>query len=81
MRSASQDLVPNITSHLRELSDLPRILKEAFHIARSGRPGPVLIDIPKDITAEIGEFVYPNSSIPPVITPTTKGNKRQIEKR
>ena len=46
---------------VRELSELPRILKEAFHIARSGRPGPVLVDIPKDITAEIGEFVYPDS--------------------
>ncbi|HHS92106.1 MAG TPA: acetolactate synthase large subunit, partial [Campylobacterales bacterium] len=44
---------------VRELSELPRILKEAFHIARTGRPGPVLVDIPKDITAEMGEFVYP----------------------
>jgi acetolactate synthase-1/2/3 large subunit len=44
---------------VRELADLPRILKEAFHIARTGRPGPVLVDIPKDITAEVGEFVYP----------------------
>ena len=46
---------------VRDLADLPRILKEAFHIARTGRPGPVLVDIPKDITAEIGDFVYPDS--------------------
>ncbi|HHB93653.1 MAG TPA: acetolactate synthase large subunit [Campylobacterales bacterium] len=65
---------------VRELSELPRILKEAFHIARSGRPGPVLVDIPKDITAEIGEFVYPNSVNIPSYKPTTKGNKRQIDK-
>ncbi len=65
---------------VRKLSDLPRILKEAFHIARSGRPGPVLVDIPKDITAEIGEFVYPDSVNIPSYSPTVKGNKRQIEK-
>ena len=46
---------------VRDITDLPRILKEAFHIARTGRPGPVLVDIPKDITAEVGEFVYPDS--------------------
>jgi acetolactate synthase-1/2/3 large subunit len=46
---------------VRDIADLPRILKEAFHIARTGRPGPVLVDIPKDITAEEGEFVYPDS--------------------
>ena len=46
---------------VRDIADLPRILKEAFHIARTGRPGPVLVDIPKDITAEMGEFIYPDS--------------------
>jgi acetolactate synthase-1/2/3 large subunit len=65
---------------VRELSDLPRIIKEAFHIARSGRPGPVLVDIPKDITAEVGDFVYPKSVDMPSYKPNTKGNKRQIEK-
>jgi len=65
---------------VRELSDLPRIMKEAFHIARTGRPGPVLVDIPKDITAEFGEFVYPDSVDIPSYSPTIKGNKRQIEK-
>jgi acetolactate synthase-1/2/3 large subunit len=65
---------------VRELSELPRIMKEAFHIARTGRPGPVLVDIPKDITAEFGEFVYPESVNIPSYKPTYKGNKRQIEK-
>ncbi len=65
---------------IRELSDLPRIMKEAFHIARSGRPGPVLVDIPKDITAEFGDFVYPDDVKIDSYKPTYKGNKRQIEK-
>ena len=65
---------------VREIKELPRILKEAFHIAKTGRPGPVLVDIPKDITAEIGEFKYPTSVNIPSYKPTTKGNNRQIEK-
>ncbi|NPA60886.1 MAG: acetolactate synthase large subunit [Epsilonproteobacteria bacterium] len=65
---------------VKDLKQLPKILKEAFHIAKTGRPGPVLIDIPKDITAEVGEFIYPESVNIPSYKPTTKGNKRQIEK-
>ncbi len=65
---------------VRELSDLPRILKEAFYIARSGRPGPVLVDIPKDITAEFGEFIYPTEVEIPTYKPSCKGNNRQIKK-
>lgn len=63
-----------------KLEDLPRIMKEAFYIAKSGRPGPVLVDIPKDITAEIGEFVYPSEVNMPTYKPTHKGNDRQIKK-
>ncbi len=62
------------------LEDLPRIMKEAFYIASSGRPGPVLVDIPKDITAEIGEFIYPSEVNIPTYKPTHKGNDRQIKK-
>jgi acetolactate synthase-1/2/3 large subunit len=65
---------------VRSLADLPRILKEAFYIARSGRQGPVLVDIPKDITAEVGEFVYPKEVNIPSYKPTYKGNTRQIDK-
>jgi len=62
------------------IEDLPRILKEAFHIAASGRPGPVLVDVPKDITAEFGDFVYPSEVHIPTYKPNYKGNDRQIKK-
>ena len=65
---------------VRDLADLPRILKEAFYIAKSGRPGPVLVDIPKDITAEFGEFIYPDSVDIQTYKPSCKGNDRQIKK-
>ncbi|CAI6149908.1 MAG: Acetolactate synthase isozyme 3 large subunit [uncultured Sulfurimonas sp.] len=63
-----------------DIKDLPRILKEAFYIARSGRPGPVHIDLPKDITAEIGEFDYDIELDLETYKPHTKGNPRQIKK-
>ncbi|MEN8147151.1 MAG: acetolactate synthase large subunit [Campylobacterota bacterium] len=63
-----------------DAKDLPRVLKEAFHIAATGRPGPVHVDIPKDVTAQIEEFVYPESVDIPTYKPHTKGNKRQIKK-
>lgn len=44
---------------VRKREDLGRIIKEAFYIARSGRPGPVLIDLPKDVMAELGDSQYP----------------------
>ena len=61
-------------------ADLPRILKEAFYIASSGRPGPVHIDIPKDVTAEIAEFDYDINVELETYKPVTKGNPRQIKK-
>jgi acetolactate synthase-1/2/3 large subunit len=63
-----------------KLEDLPRVLKEAFYIANSGRPGPVHVDIPKDITAEMGKFEYPTQVNLPTYKPTTKGNVRQVKK-
>ncbi len=65
---------------VRDVKELPRILKEAFYIARSGRPGPVHIDIPKDVTAQIGTFVYPERISLQTYKPTYKGNPRQIKK-
>jgi acetolactate synthase-1/2/3 large subunit len=57
-----------ITKHnwlVTDVNDLPRIMKEAFYIARTGRPGPVLVDIPKDILNAELEFEYPETvSIP-----------------
>ncbi|MFZ4814551.1 MAG: biosynthetic-type acetolactate synthase large subunit [Phototrophicaceae bacterium] len=55
-----------ITKHnflVTELEDLPYIIKQAFHIARTGRPGPVLVDIPKDIQNAAMEFIYPSGEI------------------
>ncbi|WP_394954162.1 acetolactate synthase large subunit [uncultured Helicobacter sp.] len=65
---------------VKDIKELPRILKEAFYIARTGRPGPVLIDLPKDISGTLGEFVYPDSITLRTYKPTTKGNARQITK-
>ncbi|MCH5313204.1 MAG: acetolactate synthase large subunit [Helicobacter sp.] len=65
---------------VRNIEELPRILKEAFYIARSGRQGPVLVDIPKDVTATLGLFDYPDSIALQSYKPTIKGNPRQIKK-
>jgi acetolactate synthase-1/2/3 large subunit len=54
-----------ITKHnylVRDVEDLPRVVKEAFYIASTGRPGPVLIDLPKDITTDEFEFIYPKKT-------------------
>jgi len=63
-----------------DAADLPRILKEAFYIARSGRPGPVHVDIPKDVTAQIATFDYDIALDLETYKPHTKGNPRQIKK-
>ncbi len=63
-----------------DASELPRILKEAFYIAASGRPGPIHIDIPKDVTAQIAEFDYSKPVELETYKPTIKGNSRQIRK-
>src|SRR5574344_240729 len=65
---------------VNKIEDLPRILKEAFHLAKTGRPGPVHVDIPKDITAQIAEFEYPSEVNMPTYKPTVNYNKRQLKK-
>jgi len=65
---------------VKNAKDLPRILKEAFYIARSGRPGPVHVDIPKDVTAQVAKFSYPEKITMRTYKPTYKGNSRQIKK-
>ena len=65
---------------VKDVKELPHILKEAFYIARSGRPGPVHVDIPKDVTADLGEFEYPKEISLRTYKPTLKGNIRQIKK-
>ena len=65
---------------VNSVEELPRIIKEAFYIARSGRPGPVHIDIPKNVTSRLGDFVYPKEISIPSYKPTYKGNSKQIKK-
>jgi acetolactate synthase-1/2/3 large subunit len=65
---------------IKDIKDLPRILKEAFYIAKSGRPGPVHVDLPKDISAQMGTFHYPENISLPTYRPNVKGNPRQIRK-
>ena len=61
-----------------DVEDIPQIFKEAFHIARSGRPGPVLIDIPKDLQLSEFEFSYPRQVDIPGYKPSRHGHPRQI---
>ncbi|HEX5670225.1 MAG TPA: acetolactate synthase large subunit, partial [Sulfuricurvum sp.] len=63
-----------------DAADLARVLKEAFYLARSGRPGPVHVDIPKDVTAQIANFDYSKDVELETYKPTVKGNARQIKK-
>jgi acetolactate synthase I/II/III large subunit len=72
-----------ITKHsylVRKAEDLPRVIHEAFHIANSGRKGPVLIDIPKDVSAEKTLFQPVNQVNLRGYNPTVQPNKQQVEK-
>ncbi|TDX50932.1 biosynthetic-type acetolactate synthase large subunit [Orenia marismortui] len=71
-----------ITKHnylVQDVKDLARIIKEAFHIASTGRPGPVLIDIPKDILKDKAEFSYPKKINLPGYKPNYDGHELQIK--
>ncbi len=72
-----------VTKHnfiVKDPADLTQVFKKAFYIATTGRPGPVLVDLPKDIlTAEIN-FEYPEEIKIPGYNPTMKGNIRQIKR-
>lgn len=65
---------------VRNINELPKIIKEAFHIATTGRPGPVLIDIPKNITTAEGEFDYEQEVHLPGYQPTIQPNHLQIRR-
>src|SRR5436305_448580 len=72
----------SVTKHnelVMAAEDIPRIVKEAFHIASTGRPGPVLVDVPKDILTAEMEWYWPNSVDLPGYKPNTKGNGRMIK--
>ncbi len=72
-----------ITKHnylVKDVKDLAQVVKEAFHIARTGRPGPVLIDLPVDVQLQKTEFKYPKTVNIRGYKPTYKGHVGQIKK-
>lgn len=73
-----------VTKHnflVNAIDELPKTFKEAFHIARTGRPGPVLIDVPKDVScASLDDYRYPETVSIRSYRPNVVGNRRQIKK-
>ena len=65
---------------VKDINKIASTIKKAFYIAATGRPGPVLVDIPKDITAESAEFLYPKEIHMRSYNPVTKGHLGQIKK-
>lgn len=67
---------------IKHPSEIPTVLKKAYHIATTGRPGPVVVDVPKDMTVpnEKYEYKYPTSVSLRSYTPPTKGHSGQIKK-
>ncbi len=64
---------------VKDIRDLAYIIKKAFYIATAGRPGPVLVDIPKDVQTATTEFKYPDEVHMPSFKPTYRGHIRQIK--
>ncbi len=64
---------------VKDVKDLAQIIKEAFYIAATGRPGPVLIDLPKDVTFAKTDYKYPDKVSIRSYNPTVQGNKWQIK--
>ena len=72
-----------ITKHnylVERVEDLAHIVKEAFHVASTGRPGPVLIDLPKDVQTDEASFHYPEQVRLPGYKPTVQGHPSQIKR-
>ncbi len=65
---------------VKSTEDLPRVIKEAFYIASTGRPGPVLVDMPKDVVVGEADFVYPEKVERRGYNPNIKGHPLQVEK-
>ncbi len=65
---------------VKDVKDLPRVIKEAFHIATTGKPGPVVVDMPKDILSASSTFSYPEKVQLPGYNPNYNGHPKQISK-
>ncbi|MBY0794765.1 acetolactate synthase large subunit [Corynebacterium parakroppenstedtii] len=71
-----------VTKHnfmVTKVEDIPRLIAEAFHLASTGRPGPVLVDVPKDIQNQVAEFQWPVELELPGYRPTTSPHSRKIK--
>jgi acetolactate synthase-1/2/3 large subunit len=71
-----------ITKHnwlITDANDIPRVVREAFHVATTGRPGPVLVDLPKDVANQEMEWYWPEKVDLPGYKPNVKGHPRQIK--
>ena len=71
-----------VTKHnfmVTKVEDIPRLIAEAFHLASTGRPGPVLVDVPKDIQNQVAEFEWPVELELPGYRPTTSPHSRKIK--
>jgi acetolactate synthase-1/2/3 large subunit len=71
-----------VTKHnwlITDSADVPRVIREAFHVATTGRPGPVLVDMPKDVSNQMMEWHWPDAVDLPGYKPTTKGHPKQIK--
>jgi acetolactate synthase-1/2/3 large subunit len=65
---------------VKDVKDLTATLKKAFYVATTGRPGPVVVDIPKDVTADTADYVYPKTIEMRSYNPVVKGHSGQIKK-
>ena len=72
--------IPKHNYLVMHASEIAQAIKEAFHIASTGRPGPVLVDIPKDVFEEEAEFEYPETVDLPGYKPTVEGHSAQIKR-
>ena len=71
-----------ITKHnwlITDANDIPRVVQEAFHVATTGRPGPVLVDLPKDVANQPMDWYWPERVDLPGYKPNVKGHPRQIK--
>src|SRR5678815_3701189 len=71
-----------VTKHnwlVTDPQDIPRYVREAFHVATTGRPGPVLVDVPKDIANQMMDWYWPDAVDLPGYKPNVKGHPKQIK--